>query len=294
MSLTSMTGHGRASARSGDFSVDIELSTTNRKQLDIHLNLPRELTALESKVHGEVKRKVERGRVSGRIVLKASGGKGQSGIKIDEAKAADALEQLRAVGKRLKVEDNIGLAEIMRIPDVLSVESATIDADTVWPLCKRVLAQALKDLREMRQREGALLEADLIARMKSMHAGFAKIEKRAPGASTRQRKKVQSRIKEAGVEIASNDPSLLREIALYADGVDITEELIRLNSHFKQWDVLIKKKSAVGRSLDFLAQEMLREINTVGSKSSDAKIAHEVVHFKAELEKLREQVQNIE
>ena len=294
MSLTSMTGHGRASARSGEYLVDVELSTTNRKQLDIHVSLPRDVASLESKVHAEVKRAIERGRVSGRIVLKINGSSRKGRVSLDEAKAADVLEQLRGMGKRLQVEDDLRLSDVMRIPDVMAFEGEALEADAVWPICKKVLSRALKELQAMRRREGEMLEADLLKRITKMRVGLSKIEKRAPGASTRQRKKVLSRIKEAGVQIAANDPSLLKEIALYADGVDITEELIRLNSHFKQWDVLIKKNVAVGRSLDFLAQEMLREINTVGSKSSDVKIAHEVVHFKAELEKLREQVQNIE
>ena len=183
----------------------------------------------------------------------------------------------------------------MRAPGVFQSDEELVEAETVCPAVEKALKAALEALVKMREREGAHLSEDLTARIGIMRSAVEKIQKQAPQTAENYRQQLLERIKSAGIEnIAPDDERLLKEIVLFADRSDISEELTRLHSHFKQFEDCRKSKEPVGRTLDFLAQEMNREINTIGSKANDAIISREVVTLKTELERFREQVQNVE
>lgn len=290
-----MTGHGRGECARNGFKVTVEVSSVNRKQSEISVNLPRELESLEPLVRDEINRWVSRGRITAKISLHLgeSGYRGRALINSGLAKAY--AKEIRKLAQELRLDNAVTLDLVLRAPGVLQVEDPLWETETFWPAIAKALVQALKGLLAMRQREGSHLAEDLSARVAAMRESVARIGKTAPLMVERYREQLRNRIKNAGLEIpALDDERLSKEIAYFADRSDISEELSRLESHFKQFQVCLKSKEPVGRTLDFLAQEMNREINTLGSKAADSAVSREVVTLKAALEKFREQVQNVE
>ena len=204
------------------------------------------------------------------------------------------MEALRGAAKKLNLRDDLSVSELARLPGVLHYEPLDEDVRKAWPLVEQAVARALEALQRMRAREGAALRRDLTKRLDILAAGVAVIRREAPQVAERYRKNLRERLAKAGLVEGGSDDKLQRELVLFADRSDITEELTRLDSHLAQARKLISQVEPSGRSLDFLAQEFFREINTIGSKANDAVIAAQVVTFKAELERLREQVQNVE
>jgi len=292
--MKSMTGYGRGESSQHGFKITVEVSSVNRKQTEITVNLPRDLEVLEAQIRDEINRRVARGRVTVRLsVLAAQSAAGR--MRLDVPLAKTYARELRALAKTLKLPDDLTLDMLARAPGVLRPDEEIPEAETLWPGTSKALSDALDLMLKMREREGAWLGKDLKARMATMRAGVARVQKQAPKVAERYRTQLLTRIKSAGLESpAIEDERLLKEVFYFADRSDISEELTRLQSHFLQFDDCLKSKEPVGRTLDFLAQEINREINTLGSKANDSSISHEVVLLKAELEKFREQVQNVE
>jgi len=216
-------------------------------------------------------------------------------MHINEHLAKAYAGELAKLAKKLKISGTVTLDQIIRAPGVFQSDEELVEAENIWPAVEKALKQALDALLRMREREGAHLAQDLAARIGVMRQSVEKVQKQAPATAENYRRQLLERIKAAGIEnIAPDDERLMKEVILFADRADITEELTRLQSHFQQFDDCRKSKEPVGRTLDFLAQEMNREINTIGSKANDAVISREVVSLKAELERFREQVQNVE
>lgn len=293
MSLISMTGFGAAQAASGGLTCTVEIGTVNRKQLDIRITLPRGLGGLESRIQEEVRRGVSRGQASVQIAV----GLGASAKRmegVDLALAEVYVRDLRLAAERLGLKDDLSASTLLGLPGVVRpvVEMAP-DAATLWPVLRRALRAALTALTAMRRAEGLKLEVELRKRLKGLRTLNARIRKLAPLFPNQYREQLRQRLGEAlGTPI--RDEHLLREVAILAERCDVTEEMVRLDSHFGQFDTLLDSAQPVGRALDFLCQEMLREINTTGSKCGDARVSADVVRFKAELEIVREQVQNVE
>ncbi len=294
MSLLSMTGFGRGEASQGGVKIDVEFSSVNRKQFDIYLNIPRDLVALESKIHAMVHKHIRRGHIKGVVRVSLSGEVQQGRVLVDAELARGYLERLRSVAGDLLLDDNIKAADLLRLPEVVSLQSANARNTSIWPLMRKAVNSALIALVDMRAKEGASLERELLRRFKKLSSPVAQIRKRAPRIPRMYEQALLKRLARIEVPIADDDPALRRELALFADRCDISEELTRLDSHFKQVSSIIASNEPCGRSLDFLCQEMFREINTVGSKANDSTIAKYVIKFKAELEAAREQVQNVE
>lgn len=294
MRLRSMTGYGRGEASSKGTRVVVELSTVNRKQLDVQINLPRGLAVLDARVTEEVQGAVSRGRINGEIVVVHGERPLQESIQVNEELAAAYVKAIRGAADKLNLQDDLSVSNLLTLPNVVRFENPKVDPDEVWPVIVRALRQALKALVAMREQEGKALGADLEARLAALEANLVHVKARAPKVAETYRKGLFQRLKEAGVSVADADDRLLREVALFADRADICEELSRLESHLVQARKLMKGKSTTGKSLDFLAQEMFREINTIGSKANDSGIAQRVVLCKTELERFREQVQNVE
>jgi len=203
--------------------------------------------------------------------------------------------ELSALARQLKLKDDVSLDQLVRAPGVFQTDEELAGEEDFWPAVETALNKALAALLKMRAREGAHLAKDLTHRISVMRGAVDQIKVLAPQVAERYRAALIERIKNAGLEnIAPDDERLIKEVVLFADRSDITEELTRLQSHFQQFEVMARAREPIGRTLDFLAQEINREVNTIGSKANDASISREVVTLKAELEKFREQSMNVE
>ena len=290
-----MTGYGRGECARDGFKITVELGAVNRRQSEISVNLPRELEMLEAPVRDAINACVARGRVTARVAIHAADGKSSARAHLNLPLARAYAAELGRLAKSLKISNDVSLDHILRAPGVFQTDEELVDAEKIWPVVERAQKQALAALVQMREREGAHLAQDLAARIGVMRQSAGRIQKQAPTTAENYRRHLLERIRSAGIEnIAPDDERLLKEIVLFADRADISEELTRLQSHFKQFDHCRRSKEPVGRTLDFLAQEMNREINTLGSKANDPLISREVVTLKTELERFREQVQNVE
>lgn len=294
MALRSMTGYGQGDSSAHGIRVVAEISSVNRRQLDVQINLPRSLSRLEPRAIEEMQKVLSRGRVTAEIRVDYQAKVKARSMKINEDLGRAYLEQLRASAQRLNMSDDFTGSMLLNLPDVVQFTQMEEDVDRIWPILQRALRQALDGLVQMRVGEGSALQADLEKRVELMTKLVGRIELRAPKVVTRHRKALHDRISKAGVDVDMRDERLLREVALFADKCDITEETTRLQSHLQQAGRLMRARSTNGKSLDFLAQEMFREINTIGAKGNDSIIVRYVVTFKSELERFREQVQNIE
>jgi len=290
-----MTGCGRGESAQDGFKITVELSSVNRKQAEVSVALPGEMEMLEAPLREVVHRHVARGRVNVRVSLHAAEGKISVRKHINAALAKDYAEEFARLAKQLKLSGEVTLDQVLRAPGVFQTDEQLAETEDLWPVVEKALNQAVSALVKMREREGAHLARDLASRISVMQKSVAQIQKQAPRTAEHYRQQLRERVKAAGLEnITPDDERLLKEIVLFADRSDITEELTRLQSHFQQFADCAKSPEPVGRTLDFLAQEMNREINTIGSKANDAVISREVVTLKAELERFREQAQNVE
>jgi len=294
MSLRSMTGYGRGAASGEGVMIAVELSSVNRKQLDVSLSMPRGMNILEARVTEAVHGAITRGRVMVDVSMEWSGSARRKAVRIDTELAEAYVRVLREAAVTLDVKDDLGIHVLAGMPDVLHFARPQEDIERVWRVMAKALTKALHSLNAMRSREGRSLQRDIQDRLKILDSQLALIRERAPLVVERYRDLLKQRLGEAGVAWDPGDDRLLREIVLFTDRSDISEEVTRLDSHLKQARRMTRSKEATGRSLDFLAQEMFREINTIGSKANDTLILQRVVDFKAELERIREQVQNIE
>ena len=294
MALKSMTGYGRGTCTQHDITVTVELSSVNRKQLDIHIRLPRELSRYEAQVQAEIQKKISRGRIHGEITIDCSACARSSQVLVDQQLIGAYLTQVRDMAQKFDLKDDLSISTFFALPDVIRVERESVDAEQIWICSRQALEAATDSLVLMRSTEGTALEQDIAERLQLLQGLLAEINELAPTVAIHYRDEMMKRLRQAELELDVDDPRLLKEIALFADRSDITEEMTRLNIHLVETGKLLHQDTPVGRALDFLAQEMFREINTIGSKANDGKIVLTVVAFKTELERVREQIQNIE
>jgi uncharacterized protein (TIGR00255 family) len=293
--MKSMTGYGRGDCSKDGFKITVELSSVNRKQTEISVNLPREMELLEAQVRDRINRHIARGRLTVRVSLHAGAGKASARMHLNIPLARAYTRELNRLAKQLKLPGPVSLDQLARAPGVLQTDEELAVGEDLWPAVEKALKKALSRMVKMREREGAHLAQDLAKRIAVMRKSAARIQRHAPTVAKRYRQQLIERIRSAELEApGAEDERLLKEVVYFADRSDISEELTRLQSHFQQFADGLKSKEPVGRMLDFLAQEMNREINTIGSKANDRLISREVVTLKAELEKFREQAQNVE
>ena len=295
MSLMSMTGRGTGAAAGRLARVEVELSSVNRKQLDVGVGLPRFMASFESRVQEKIQRALSRGRVTGEIHVTWSESAPASRMRVDEGRARAHVAALRSAAKKLGLPDDLKATALLALPEVMVSGPRSADLEALWPVVAQALDAAVAGLQAMRRKEGSALGRDLRARVKRLAALAREIGARAPAIAEAYRANLLKRIGAAlpGTDLAG-DERVLKEIALFADRTDITEEQVRLESHLRQAADLLKAGGVAGRTLDFLVQELGREINTIGSKANDGEITRRVIAFKTELERIREQVQNIE
>src|SRR5277367_3912640 len=290
--MRSMTGYGRGTATFDGRQVAVELSSVNRKQAEISLSLPRALLEMEPRMRDEINAHISRGRLTVAVGLHAKGGTKSGAINVAAAKSY--RDQLEALRKSLKLTGEITLDQVLRGPGVLDSESVEIETEEAWPALKKALGAALDQFVKMRQKEGEALAVDLRKRVLAIQKNVKTVGVLAPKVMEHHRGSLLERAAKAGLEIEASDERLLKEIVFFADRSDISEELTRLRSHLDQFFGQLGKDEPVGRTLDFLLQELFRETNTIGNKANFLAISQIVVGMKTELEKLREQVQNIE
>ncbi len=291
--MRSMTGYGRGEADHNGTKFSVELNSVNRKQSDIVLNLPRDLAGLEPQIRQAINEKISRGRMTVVVALH-EGANGTRTLALDTALARSYHDAMLTLQKELSAPGEITIGTILQAPGVMRSPEQTIDADEAWPVVHKALAAALTEMIRMREREGKHLAKDLIHRLKVLRKEIKGIRAAYPEVVKKYRGTLLERIEKAGLNLPLEDERLLKEVTFFADRSDISEELTRLESHLAQFAHHLRKNEPVGRTLEFITQEIFRELNTLGAKSNDATISQHVVACKSELEKIREQIQNLE
>jgi uncharacterized protein (TIGR00255 family) len=293
--MKSMTGYGRGDCSQDGFKITVELSSVNRKQSEISVNLPREMEMLEAQIRDLINQYIARGRLTVRVALHTGASKLSARMHLNVPLAKAYARELNRLSRQLKLPGPVTLDHLARAPGVFQTDEQIVEEENFWPAVENALKKALSALVKMREREGAHLAQDLAQRIATMRKAVVEIQKHAPTVAERYRQQLLERIKSSGLEApGSDDDRLLKEVVYFADRSDISEELTRLQSHFRQFEDGRRSREPVGRMLDFLAQEMNREVNTIGSKANDSLISRAVVTLKTELEKFREQAQNVE
>ena len=294
--VKSMTGYGRGErAFDGGLQITVELRSVNNRYLDCAVKMPRAYIFAEDAMKGMIQRAVARGKVDVFVTIVRSGGDDLV-VTVNEARAksyAAALERLRELGGS-GAKKRWSAADLARVPDVLTVEKREEDLDEMKERLLAVLELALKDFNAMRETEGRRLEADILGRADAIQRLLAEVEERSPQTVDDYRARLEAKMREVLQNTQIDEARLLTEAAIFADKVAVDEETVRLHSHLGQLRELLSAGGAVGRKLDFLIQEFNREANTIGSKCSDMEVVRRVVDMKAEIEKIREQVQNLE
>jgi uncharacterized protein (TIGR00255 family) len=290
--MKSMTGYGRAATVLEGFSVTVQVSSVNRKSLDLTIALPEEWESLEPHIGGLVRRFATRGKVH--VDIEVTGNKATTEVVWDEAAAAAALDRLQVFAAQEIVEFRPTAELLWQIANAQRRTVKMPASESAQPVLTEVLAEALRSFAAMRAKEGEALLVDFIRRCENLHRQVEIIVARAPQVPANYREQLMKRLREAGLDLDLDDERVLREIALFADRCDVSEEITRLRSHFEQFNGLLKSEGEIGRKAEFILQEIGREVNTIGSKANDVAIARAVIELKNELERVREQMANVE
>ncbi|MGH8021801.1 MAG: YicC/YloC family endoribonuclease [Opitutaceae bacterium] len=289
--MKSMTGFGRGAVSRDGWDVTAQASSVNRKSLEVALSLPREWQLLEPEIAGLVRERFSRGRIQ--IVIELRGAKA-AGFQWDEAAVDAVIERLARTAARHGVEFRASPELIFSIASATPGQGTALAAEEALALIRGALLPALEKLAVARAREGAVLAADIQGRALLLRDLVGEIARQSASTVQNYRENLLQRLRNAGLEVDLSDERVLKEIALFAERIDITEEITRLGSHLEHLVALAHEQEPVGRKTEFLLQEIGREVHTIGSKANDIEIARRVIAFKNELERVREQIQNVE
>lgn len=290
-----MTGFGRgcAQADKAGVNIQVEINSVNRKTLDTQISAPREWSGFEATCNEWLKGAFQRGRVNIQVIVESVDGSKNS-LKFNNQAMQEGLEGLRSFASNQGLEFNPDASFLIDLARSVKDSSELPDWKELRKPLKEAFVSALNEIEVMRSKEGTALAADLKKRINELYGYREEISKNASGSSEKYRDSLLERLKQLNLDLDPSDERVLKEIALFADRSDISEEITRLSSHFEQFLTFIKAKEATGRKMDFLCQEIHRELNTTGSKSNDIEITRIVIEAKNALERIREQVQNIE
>ena len=291
--IKSMTGYGRYEIEEKERKVNVEISTVNHRYCDLSIRMPKALTHLEDEIRKCIKQFIARGKVEVSIYITSMSADDVE-VVVNEPACTAYIEALIKIGTKLGLNDNIGMAEVMRLNDVITIQKKQADLEVIWPMIDQALRQALTQLVAMREKEGMILKNDLLEKADNMLRLVGELEHLSVEVVNTYKLKLEERISRLLEEIPVDETRLAMEVALFADRAAIDEELTRLKSHVGQLKMILEEESSIGRKLDFLMQEMNREANTIASKAGDYTITSYAVELKSEIEKIREQIQNIE
>ena len=291
--IKSMTGYGSGKAEAGTKTFTVEIKSVNSRYSDFSIKMPRIYTFMEDAIRKTASSRINRGKVDIYVNVETNG-EDDSVVKVNTALAREYLAGLKALSEELEVTSNATAETFLRIPDVFTVDKADVDEEIISKAIISALSEALDGFDAMRIAEGEKLVCDLKEHLSFIANATAKVEKRSPEIVTEYRQRIEERMRDILGSATYDETRLLTEVAIFSDKVNVNEETVRLRSHVDQFTKMLDEGGSVGRKIDFLIQEMNREINTIGSKSNDLDIARIVIDVKAEIEKLREQIQNVE
>jgi len=291
--LVSMTGFGSGRYESDQLRVAVEVRSVNHRYLEMTVRLPKGYALLEEKIRAWVAQRVRRGRLEISVVIEDFGLRGRT-VTLDSHLLASYGAALAKAREIVPVTGELTVAALLSVPELFQIAESPVDPVSIWPQVAEALEQAFASVLAMRAAEGERLQADLLARLDAFAGYVAAIADRAPQVVEAYRERLQRRVAALGSDLALDAARLEAEVALMAERCAIDEEIVRLRSHIEAFRAACAEEGGVGKKLDFLLQEMHREVNTIGAKASDGEIARLVVEAKAELEKMREQVQNVE
>ena len=291
--IKSMTGYGRAEYADEDLKIAVEIKSVNNRYLDIGIKMPRQLGMLEAGIRAELKKYISRGKVDVYITyedLKEA----NMQVKYNSKIAGEYLKYLRQMAQEYGLDDDIRVSTLSKYPDVLTMEEEPMDPVQLWDRLRAVVDEAAENFREARVREGEFLRNDLIGKLNEMQGHVDFITERSPQIVAAYRQRLCDKVKELIGDAVIDDSRIVQEVTIYADKVCVDEELVRLQSHIKATREALDGSEGIGRKLDFIAQEMNRESNTILSKSDNLEVSDRAIELKTTVEKVREQIQNIE
>ncbi len=291
--IRSMTGYGRGQATVDGMDITVEIKSVNHRYYEYTSRLPRTYGFLDDKLKTYLQGSISRGKVDVFVSIDIIDAPG-SEVAVNYALAEGYLRGLRALAERYGLRDDVTVANLARYPDILTVRKAAEDEEKIWGAVRQVADMAMERFIQMREREGARMREDVLGRRRTILNAVTLVEERSPQTVKEHMDKVEARMRELLGTATVDEQRLLTEAALFADKIAVAEETVRLRSHLDQLEHMLDSSEPVGRKLDFLVQEINRETNTIGSKSQDVQLARVVVDIKAEIEKIREQIQNIE
>ncbi len=291
--LKSMTGYGRCERIGETKKVTVELKSVNHRFSDYNIKVPRQYGFLEDRVRQYLSTRIARGKIDVYVSLENIG-EADKVITVNEELVGNYVELLKSIGDKFSLTNDVTVSTIAGFGDIFRSEPKRDDEETLWAMVLDVLAEATDAFVEMRKREGGRIEADLRARVEYMKSLAEEVDKRSPQVVEEYKERLYNKIKELLDGNEPDDARILTEVAIFADKVAVNEETVRLASHYDEFFAIMDSDEPAGRKLDFLIQEINREVNTIGSKASDLDVAKIVVTLKGEIEKLREQIQNIE
>ena len=291
--LKSMTGFGRAEAATDERKITIELKSVNHRYLDLGIKMPKKLGFLESSVRSTLKEYMQRGKVDVYITYEDYTA-GNGALKYNKDLAAEYLTYLRQMAEDFGLENDIRVSTLSRYPEVLVMEDQSLDENALWEALEPPLREACEKFAASRVQEGKNLQKDLMEKLDGLEEKVALVEERSPEVVRAYREKLEAKVRELFEESQIDDSRIAAEVVLFSDKICNDEETVRLKSHIKNMKKILGSQDAIGRRLDFMAQEMNREANTILSKSSDLEVSDIAIELKTEIEKIREQIQNVE
>lgn len=291
--IKSMTGFGRSSLALENMDVLVEMRSVNHRFLEISVRAPHAYSYLEDRLKKQIQQRALRGKIDISVTIQHHGSDGLE-VEVNSELAAAYVNALRKANEQLSLEDDLTLTSVMRFSDIFSLRKVQLDEEKMWETILPAVTDAADKFLEMRITEGNKLYEDLKQRLDTLESMLKKVEEHAPETAKRYYDKLYAKICEILAERETDEARIMTEAAIFADRIAIDEETVRLGSHIEQFRNLLDSKEPVGRKLDFLVQEMNREVNTMGSKAQDLAVTRLVVDMKSEIEKMREQIQNIE
>ena len=291
--IKSMTGFGRCEFADEQRKITVEMKSVNHRYLDVGVKLPRKLGFFETSIRTLLKDYLQRGKVDVFITYEDYS-EGTVSVKYNEELAKEYLTYLNKIESSMEVRNDISVMSLSRLPEVFTLEEQSVDEDELWAVIEKVIKGAAERIVETRIAEGDKLCKDIIAKLDYMLENVAYIEKRSPETVVEYRAKLKEKLDEVIADVSIDENRLATEVVLYADKICVDEETVRLKSHIEHMRETLLAGGAIGRKLDFIAQEMNREANTILSKAGDLDISHRAIELKTDIEKVREQIQNIE